>query len=113
MVFAGAWLSNRFELEVLSFGRAGDAPEHSCKLEMVGDFLAFDITLDGSWIFVSAQPCDSGDAPELLVTFPDNATGWQDTCRLISALIRNQIESLSTRPLEIGHGGPNSFVIGD
>ena len=103
-VYAGTWLSTRFDLEVLSFGRSGDAPPQSCKLELVGDFLAFEIVLDGGFIFVRAQPCDSADPLELLCTFPDNSTGWQDTCRLIAACIRNQIKSLSPRPLEIGEG---------
>jgi hypothetical protein len=37
-VYAAAWLSNRFDLEVLNFDRAGNAPTNSCKLAMVGDF---------------------------------------------------------------------------
>ena len=111
-VKAAAWLTRFDDLEVLSFGRAGEAPKDSCKLELVGDFLAFAVTLDGGFIFVRAQPCDSGDPPELLCTFPDNASGWQDTCRLIAACIRNQIRVLRPRPLEIGEG-KNGFVIGD
>jgi hypothetical protein len=110
-VYAGAWLSTRFDLEVLSFGRSGDAPPQSCKLELVGDFLAFEIVLDGGFIFISAQVCDRGDPPELLVSFPDGPEGWTDTCQLISALERNKIRSLQ-RPIEAGTG-PGKFVIGD
>jgi hypothetical protein len=111
-VYAAAWLSNRFDLEVLSFGRAGDAPSQSCKLEMCGPFLAYDITLDSTWIFVSASVMDRSDPPQRLATFPDVRQGWQDTCKLITALERNKVRSLEV-PLEIGDGGPNSFVIGD
>ena len=110
MIYAGAWLSTRFDLKVLSFGRAGDAPPQSCKLELVGDFLAFEIVLDGGFIFISAQVCDRGDPPELLVSFPDGPQGWQDTCALISALERNNVRSLE-RPIEAGTG-KNGFVIG-
>jgi hypothetical protein len=111
-VYSAAWLSNRFDLEVLTFGRAGDAPPHSTKLEMCGPFLAYDITLDSTWIFVSASVMDRSDPPERLAVFPDGRQGWQDTCRQITALERCKIRCLE-RPLEIGDGGPNSFVIGD
>jgi hypothetical protein len=57
-VYAAAWLSNRFDLEVLNFGRAGNAPPQSCKLEMLGRFLAYDVTLDGNRIFIYAQVMD-------------------------------------------------------
>ena len=113
MVYAGAWLSTRFDLEVLSFGRAGDAPLQSCKLEMVGRFLAYDLTLDDGWIFVSAQPMDKGDPPELLLKISDSLENWRTVVKLISACEHNRIKALFPRPLEIGGVGPNSFVIGD
>ena len=74
-------------------------------------FLAFEIVLDGGFIFISAQVCDRGDPPELLVSFPDGPQGWTDTCQLISALERSKIRSLQ-RPIEAGTG-PGGFVIGD
>ena len=77
MVKAGAWLSNLLDLEVLGCGRAGDAPAHSGKLELSGRFLAYDITLDGGWIFVSAAVMDRGDPPECLLTIADNAENWR------------------------------------
>ena len=109
-VYAAAWLSTRFDLEVLNFGRAGDAPPSSCKLEMAGTFLFYDLTLDGGFIFISAQVMDQGDPPELLISFPDGPQGWMDTCSLISALERNNVRSLE-RPIEAGTG-KNGFVIG-
>jgi hypothetical protein len=110
-VYAAAWLSTKFELEVLSFGRASDASPQSCKLQMVGRFLAYDLTLDGGFVFISASVMDRSDPPELLISFPDGPQGWIDTCQLISALERNNIRSLE-RPIEAGTG-PGGFVIGD
>ena len=104
-VCAAAWLSTRFDLEVVTFGRSGDAPSQSCK------FLAYDVTLDGGWISISASVMDRGDSPQLLISFPDAPEGWQDTCRLITALESNNIKSLE-RPIEAGTG-PGGFVIGD
>ena len=70
MVFAGAWLSDKFDLEVLSFGRESLAPKDSCKLEMSGRYLAYDVTLDGGWIFLSVAVMDRGDPPETLLSLP-------------------------------------------
>ena len=110
-VYAAAWLSTKFDLEVLSFGRSGDASPQSCKLEMAGRFLFYDITLDGGWIAISASVMDRSDPLELLIRFPDGPQGWPDCCSLISALERNNIRSLE-RPIEAGTG-PGGFVIGD
>ena len=101
MAKAGAWLSNLLDLEVLGCGRAGDAPAHSCKLEMSGRFLAYDITLDGGWIFLSVAVMDRADPPESLLTIADNAENWRTVCQLITALERSAIRQLQPRPLEI------------
>jgi hypothetical protein len=113
LIYAGAWLSNRFDLEVMSCGRSADAPLESLKLEMCGRFLAYDLTLDGDWIFVSAQPMDKGDPLELLLRIEDSLENWRTVVKLISACEHNRIKALFPRPLEIGGTGPNSFVIGD
>ena len=63
-------MSSRFNLEVLSFGRAGDAPPQSCKLELTGRHLLYDVTLDGGFIFISAQVCNRGDLPSCWFPFP-------------------------------------------
>jgi hypothetical protein len=112
MVYAAAWLSTRLDLEVLSFGRSGEAPPHSCKLEMCGPHLFYDVTLDGGWIFVFASLMDRGDPPQSLLSVADGPDGWRTVCRLITACERNKVRCLE-RPLQIGNGGPNSFVIGD
>ena len=90
VIKAGAWLSKLLDL-VLGCGRAGDAPAHSGKLELSGRFLAYDITLDGGWIFVSAAVMDRGDPPECLLTIADNAENWRTVCQLITALERSAI----------------------
>jgi hypothetical protein len=111
MVKAGAWLSNLLDLEVLGCGRAGDAPAQSCKLELSGQFLAYDITLDGGWIFLSVAVMDRGDPPESLLSLADNAENWRTICQLVAALERSAIRELQPRPLEIGPPGPNCWVI--
>jgi hypothetical protein len=110
---AGAWLSNRLDLEVMSCGRSADDPTESLRLEMAGRFLAYDITLDGGFVSVSAQPMDKGDPPEMLLKVGDTLPEWRTMCKLMTALKRNQIKTLLPRPLEIGGSGPDAFVIGD
>ena len=109
MVRVGAWLSHEFDLEILSCGRAGNAPQHSCKLELCGRHLLFDLTVDGSWLFTSVALLDRADPPESLLSVADGADGWETTRKLVAALEYNEIRSL-TRPLEIGNG-PDGFVI--
>ena len=99
-MFAGAWLSDKFDLEVLSFGREGLAPKDSCKLEMSGRHLAYDVTLDGGWIFLSATVMDRGDPRETLLTIADNAENWRLICQVITALERNNIRELQPSRLE-------------
>ncbi len=112
-VKAAAWVSNLVDLEILSFGRAGDAPAHSCRLEMSGRHLAYIITLDGGWIFVSAAVMDRGDPPESLLTIADNAANWRTVCKVITGLERNNIRELQPKPLEVGPpDARDSFVIG-
>ena len=111
MVHAACWSADRLDLEILSIGRAGDAPPHSCKLEMCGPFLFYDITLDGGWIFLSAQLMDRGDPPESLASFGDGPDGWRQVCSIVRCLEREQIKSLA-KPIELGGGsGPNGWVI--
>ena len=113
MICAGAWLSNRFDLEVMSCGRSADDPPESFRLEMTGRFLAYDVSLNEGCVSVSAQPMDNGDPPEILLKVGDTLPEFRTVCELITALERNQIKALFPRPLEIGGSGPNGFVIGD
>ena len=97
-----AWCSRVFNLEVESFGRAGSARKDTCKLEMSGRYLFYDVTLDGGWIFLSLSLMDKGDPPESLVHFADGPEGWHTLAQLISAFERHNIKSLE-RPFEIGN----------
>ena len=112
MVYAGAWLSNMFDLEILGCGRAGDAPAHSCKLEMSDRFLAYDITLDGGWVFLSVSVMDRADPPESLLTIADNAENWRTICKVVTALERNNIRALQPKPLDVSDPEGNGFVLG-
>lgn len=106
-----AWCDRVFGLEVESFGRSGSARKDTCKLEMTGQFLFYDVTLDGGWVFLSLQVMDKGDPPESIVHFPDNEEGWHALAQLISAFERHNVKSLE-RPIEIGKpGGPGGWVI--
>jgi hypothetical protein len=94
-------------------GGAAFAPKDSCKLEMTGRWPAYDVTLEGGWIFLSIQLMDQGDPPESPLSVGDGSEGWRTSCKPIAALERNQINSLSPRPIEIGEpGSPDSWVIG-
>jgi hypothetical protein len=114
MVTAAVWLGERLGMVVLSIGREALARRDSCTLVATGKWLAFHITLDGGWIWLSAQLMDQGDEPAALLTVGDGSQGWRTICRLIAALERNKIKTLGPRPLEIqdGPGGINTWVIG-
>ena len=103
------------DLEVGTFGRAGEAREDSCLLQMTGRFLAYDVLLlDGGFVTLDATSMDQAEEPQRLLTIGDTKQGWSDLCRLVQALERNQISDVSVRPLEIGEAGNrDSWVIGD
>jgi hypothetical protein len=101
----------RLDLEILSIGRAGDAPKDSCLFQMTGRFLAYDVLLDGRWIFLSAEILDRADPRESLASFADGPDGWRQICSIVRCLERDQIKSLA-KPIELGGGsGPNGWVI--
>jgi hypothetical protein len=50
---------------------------------------------------------------ERLLTIGDGPDGWQTICRLVAALERSGIKSLTPKPIELGTPGlPDSWVIG-
>ena len=113
MVRAALWLETKAGLETLAIGREGCAPAHSCTLEMSGRHLFYSLLLDGGFLFLSAQPMDLGDCLERLVTVADGPEGWQTICRLVAALERSGLRSLTPKPIELGTPGmPDSWVIG-
>ena len=111
MVRAAVWLDDTAGMEILAIGRDGLAPKDSCVLEICGRHLAYSILIDGGFIFVSAQPMDGGDAPDALFSIGDCEDGWRTTCRFVRTLERSGIASLKQRPLGIGEGGRDSWVI--
>ena len=78
---------------------------------MCGRHLAYSIIIDGGFVFISAQPMDCGDAPDVLLSIGDCADGWQTVCRFIRTLERSGIASLKRRPIELGEGGRDSWII--
>ena len=94
MVQSAAWMSYRLDLEVLTFGRAGDAPKDSCLLQMTGRFLAHNVLLDGGFVNLDATSMDQAEEPQRLLTIGDTEVGWSDLCRLVQALERNQIRGM-------------------
>jgi hypothetical protein len=73
--------------------------------------LAYNVLLDGGWIFLSAEILDRADPPESLASFADGPDGWKQVSAIVRCLERDQIKSL-TKPIELGGGeGPNAWVI--
>ena len=110
MVFAGAWLETKLGADVLSIGRSADNATEDCVLELCGKWFAYRIALRGGWIWLSACLMDKGDAVQHLLSVGDGPEGWRTICRLVAALERNELKSL-TRPIEAGSGN-SGFVIG-
>jgi hypothetical protein len=111
LVKAALWLDDTLGMEILGIGRGGLDPKDSCTLEVGGRLLSYVIAIDGGFIFVSAQPMDSIEPLELLFSIGDTTDGWQTVCRFVRTLERSGITSLQRRPLEIGEGGRDSWII--
>ena len=80
---------------------------------MSGRFLSYQIILDGGWIFVSTfQSMDLGEEPQVpLFSIGDTKESWPIVCQFVQALERSGLASLKERPIEIGDGGKNSWLI--
>ena len=104
MINAGAALENEFDsIELIEIGRPATAPEQDFTMQACGRFLSYTIALFGPQIHLSAQPMDTGAAPDLLLRTGDNENGWQTVRGVIAALERHEIRSLA-RPIEAGTG---------
>jgi hypothetical protein len=113
MVRCALWCETRLGLDTLDIGRGGLDRKDSCTLELSGAHLCYVVVLDGGFVSVSAQPMDSGESLEKLMTVGDGPDGWRTICQLLQALEHSEIKSLHPRPLEIGGMDANGWVIGD
>ena len=111
MVRCAVFCDDTLGMEILSIGRGGFDPQESCTLQVCGRQLVYSILIDGGFIFVSAQAMDLIEPPEMLFSIGDTTDGWQTTCRFVRTLERSGITSLQPRPLEIGEGGRDSWII--
>lgn len=110
MVRCALWLEVQVGLSIEGIGRGALDRQDSCRLEACGKYLAYDIFLDGGFLFLSASLMDEANPPEALLSVGDTKDGWQLICRIVRALERNGVRSLQ-RPIEAG-SGPNGFVFG-
>ena len=112
MVRTAAWCEDVLGAEVVSLGRGALAKE-DCVLELCGRALYYWIAIRATWIWVAASSLDERSGiPDFLFNVGDGPQGWSDVRRFVQALERSGITSLKERPIHIGDGGPNSFVIG-
>jgi hypothetical protein len=113
LVRLGVFLDDTLGMEILSIGRESFDPENSSTLIATGKWLCYFVRIDGGFVFLKVSLMDQANDPEQLLSAGDVDEGWRQIFTLIRALERNQIKSLTPRPLEIGDEGPNGFVIGD
>ena len=91
LIRIGAWLEHEFDsIEVIEIGRPATAPEQDFTMQVCGRFLFYTIALYGPQIHLSAQPMDTGAAPDLLLRTGDNENGWQTVRGVIAALERHE-----------------------
>ena len=113
MLRLALWCDQTLGLEILSVGRCSGLERYECALEMTGKYLAYSIVLDGGFIFVSSpQSMDLGEEPlEPLFSIGDTSEGWPIVCRFLAALERSGLTSLKEKPIQIGSGGKDSWLI--
>jgi hypothetical protein len=113
MAHAAVWFDDVLGMEILSIGRGGFDPGESRTLRVCGRFLSYQIYLDGGFIFVSSpQSMDLGEEAQTpLFSIGDTKEAWPIVCRFVQALERSGITSLKEKPIEIGEGGRDSWII--
>jgi hypothetical protein len=111
LVRTAVWLDSVVGMEVLSIGRSACGRE-DCAMEVVGTQLLVKISLQGTWVWLSACGLDEAGGPEPICNFGDGPAGWTTVRKFIQALERSGIRSLQPRPIRIGaETGPDSYVI--
>jgi hypothetical protein len=100
LIRIGAELEHEFaSIEVIEIGRPATGPEQDFTMQVCDRWLFCTVALYGPQIRLSAQPMDTGAAPDLLLRDRDNENGWQTARGVIAALERYEIKSLE-RPME-------------
>jgi hypothetical protein len=111
MIRCAVYLEDTLGIELVSIGRAGLDRKDTCCLECAGRNLFYWVRIDGGFVFLSAVALDDPmSKPEPLLSIGDTADGWKQISRLTAALERSGIKSLD-RPIEVGLGGSNGWVI--
>jgi hypothetical protein len=112
MVKSAVWFENTLGMEVLTLGRTAEdtLAGEDCVMELAGAQLYYRLSLRGTWLWVRAAGLDESDMPSLF-NLPDGPGGWTDLRRFVQSLERSGIRALHPRPIYIGEGGPDSFVI--
>ena len=105
MAKAAQWLERVAGIFPESVCRGGLDRKDMYSLQASGRHLSYTLKTDGGWIFLSVQPMDTGDPPEILLITVDGPLGWQTSCNLVRALERSGISKLQPRPLELGEPG--------
>jgi hypothetical protein len=107
------WSESELALDIVQIGRAGLDPAESCTLTMTGRWFAYEVRIDGGWVFVGVESMDSADGVERLFRVADTTNGWETVQRFCMALESSGLRSLQPRPLDIcldSEGG--GFVLG-
>jgi hypothetical protein len=97
MAKVACWLEDVAGITVEFIGRNALDRYSTRTLRASGKHLAFEVLIDGGWLWISACPMDSG-SQERLMTVGDGPSGWRACCKLLLALERAEVSSLS-RPI--------------
>jgi hypothetical protein len=111
MVNTSQWCERVVGTQTLSIGHSAFT-RNECEMELCGRSLSYWVYLSGGWIWISVREMDNAsDKPDIFFHLGGTPQGWTSCRRFIAALERSGIESLKERPIRLGEGGPNSFVI--
>ncbi len=111
MVRCAVWAERRLGCDVASIGRSGLDRKDTCTLQLSGRHLFYTLVLDGGFLFFYAQPMDTGEPLDRILTIGDTRDGWNVVARLLQAFEHSGVSSLQ-RPITLGEApGRNSFII--
>ncbi len=84
--------------------------EDSWTLEFSGKHLGYQIQHDNTALFLRLREMDGGEEWDCVLSLLDTVKSWETIYDLVSKLEQHEVKSLQ-RPIEIGSGGPNSYLI--